>query len=110
MKNWLQFLVMISLFLMIGCVAVQHGRDTRTMSDVKNIYLAKIDAEKDTGETPSLEAIGRKLSMDISNFEITEYWNALMTEANDVILREKKPVDGRRVVLYASGEVALSSE
>jgi hypothetical protein len=92
--------------VLCGCGQSQRSQQMATMSEMKQICLAKLQAES-AGQVPSLADISNSLSIDGSKYETTEAWSNPEAAEDAIILREKTATGGPRVVALANGSVII---
>jgi len=105
-KKSLIIAVAVIGMVVCGCGQSQRSQQMATMSEMKQICLAKTDAES-AGKTPALADISDFLSIDVSKYETAKDWTNAEAAGDAVVLREKTARGGKRVVALANGSVVV---
>jgi hypothetical protein len=77
---------------------------------MKQLSVVRIEAISSEKPIPSLEEAGKSLGMDVTLFEATGRWADKNAPASAVVLRERVPVGGSRLVARADGSVVTETE
>ena len=88
--------------------AAEQARDANV---ARQILVGRMQAMlENENKVPSLEQVAREYmtGVDVSGFETTQAWSDPAATGGDVvILRQREPVNGRRVIGFADGHVEM---
>jgi hypothetical protein len=77
---------------------------------MRQLSIVRIQAISSEKPIPSLAEAGKSLGMDVTLFEATDRWPDKNAPGNAVVLRERVPIGGSRLVARADGSVVTETE
>lgn len=92
-----------------GCGQRARQQQVKAMAELKQLSLARMDALSE-GKVGAMEDVAAALSIDASQYEATADWANPEAAPDAVILKQKNPAGGQRVVVYADGRAQAVAE
>lgn len=107
--------VAVTLSTLQGCTSIQRAKENHLLADARQILAARYHmiAEDPNGRVPSLADVMVDhpiLDSDrVAPFEVTPAWDNPDAQ-KEIILQQKDPAGGRRVVALGNGSVLVIKE
>jgi len=105
----------LSVAVCVGCASLQRAKEAHLLSDARQIASTRLRmiAEHPENAAPTLsEVVTSHALLDaerVAPFEITADWNNREAD-KEIVLRQKWPVAGRRVVACGNGIALVIKE
>jgi len=93
----------VALLAPLGCGPGR--RQVQTMNAMKQLCNLRIEAITTRSPIPSLEEAGKSLGIDVTLIEATQDWANPKAPYGAIVLQERIPVGGSRIVASADGRV-----
>ncbi len=103
MQRTLTATLALTLLTAVGCGP--GARQAQTMNSMKQLCLVRIEAITMDTPVPSLQKAGKTLGIDVTLIESTKHWANPAAPSNCIVLQERVPIGGKRIVAWADGRV-----
>ena len=110
MRKTLSVAISLALALLVAVGCGPSARRTQSANSMKQLGIVRIEAISMGKPIPSLEEAGKSLGMDVTLFEATDRWADKNAPGDAVVLRERVPIGGSRLVARADGSVVTDTE